>query len=159
MACEGNTKKWSTAKEVPKTEAATTCLGNPTICNDNNVVFNEDEAKEERKENEYAFKIGITDPVEIAVCIERTDLDVSDNSSNKFSIDHSKRGTAKCMVCKKPIAKNELRIGKLVPFKTKQILQFYHVPCMFTSFRKAKIISNTICNTNDIDGFDKLDPD
>ena len=30
---------------------------------------------------------------------------------------------------------------------------------MFASFQMAKIISNIICNTNDIDGFDKLDPD
>ena len=41
----------------------------------------------------------------------------SSQTGNKFSIDHSIRGTAKCKVCKKIIPKDELRIGKSVLFK------------------------------------------
>ena len=42
-------------------------------------------------------------------------------SINRFSVDYAVRGTAKCKVCKKLINRNDLRIGKLVPFKTKHI--------------------------------------
>ena len=40
-----------------------------------------------------------------------------------FSVDYCKRTTTKCKVCKKKIPKDELRIGKLVLFKGKHILQ------------------------------------
>ena len=63
---------------------------------------------------------------------------------NKFNVDYSKRGMAKCKVCNKLIAKNELRIGKLVPFKVRSILRYFHVKCLFESLTKAKIVTNVI---------------
>ena len=41
-------------------------------------------------------------------------------SSNKFSVDYAKRGTAKCRKCKKAIEKDLFRIGKYTIFKEKK---------------------------------------
>ena len=43
-------------------------------------------------------------------------------TGNKFSVDYSKRGTAKCKVCRKSIGKGEIRIGKSAPYKACHIL-------------------------------------
>ena len=75
---------------------------------------------------------------------------------NKFSVDYSKHGTAKCKACVKVIAKNELRIGKLVPFKNVYIKQYYHMDCAFGSFQKARVVTNVISNVYEIDGFDHI---
>ena len=44
------------------------------------------------------------------------------SNGNKFTIDYSKRGTAKCRKCKKIIPKDILRIGKNAMFKEKHII-------------------------------------
>jgi hypothetical protein len=75
---------------------------------------------------------------------------------NKFSVDYSKRGTAKCNKCKKQITKGEIRIGKSVAFKAKYILQYYHVECVFDSFHKARLATNIITSINEIDGLDSI---
>ena len=75
---------------------------------------------------------------------------------NKFSVDYSKRGTAKCKVCKKVIVKNEIRIGKSVPFKTTHIIQYQHVNCTFKRFQKARVASNVITEVSEIDGFETI---
>ena len=79
-------------------------------------------------------------------CSTISNLDIQPNnaeicnsiSDNIFSIDYSKRGTAKCKKCKKIIAKGVVRIGKKVPFKVGHIVQFFHLECAFQSFLKAK---------------------
>ena len=83
--------------------------------------------------------------------------DINDNTNdatsvNKFSIDYSKRGTAKCRKCKKVISKGIVRIGKNVPFKVGHIIQYYHVDCAFKSFLKAKLETSVITNIDEIDG-------
>ena len=70
-----------------------------------------------------------------------------------FSIDYSKRGTAKCKVCKKAIYRHEIRIGKLVPYKTEHITRYLHVDCAFNSFRRARLVSNVVKDTSELDGF------
>ena len=52
-------------------------------------------------------------------CDDHKDTHKSDNANtwNKFCVDYSKRGKAKSKVCKKPIIKDELRVGMYVPFK------------------------------------------
>ena len=87
--------------------------------------------------------------------------DINDNpndatSVNKFSIDYSKRGTAKCRKCKKVISKGIVRIGKNVPFKAGHIIQYYHVNCAFESFLKAKLETNVITSINEIDGIESV---
>ena len=49
--------------------------------------------------------------------------------------------------------KNELRIGKQVPFKKKMIKQYYHIECSFSSFRKARKSENIINDVNILSGY------
>ena len=77
-------------------------------------------------------------------------------SYNKFSVDYCKKGTAKCKKCKKLISKDNLRIGKRVPFKVGYIRQYFHVKCAFISFRKARHVSNIIQEITEVDGVDTI---
>ena len=77
---------------------------------------------------------------------------------NKFSIDHSKNGRAKCKECGKLIARGELRIGKLVSFKDIYIHQFHHLTCAFESFKRARVLSSVISKASEVDGIVMLTP-
>ena len=78
------------------------------------------------------------------------------NTANKFCIDYSKRGTAKCKICKKCIPKNELRIGVYTVFKGKTITNFHHVTCFFQKMKRARVALNVIQAPTDIDGFEEI---
>ena len=78
---------------------------------------------------------------------------------DKFSIDYSKQGTARCRKCKKVIPKGYVRIGKTVPFKVGHITQYFHVDCAFESFLKAKLETNVITDINEIDGIESVPAD
>ena len=71
-------------------------------------------------------------------------------------MDYSKLGTAKCRKCKKNVPKGELRVGKRVPFKVVHIIQYFHINCAFALFQKARISTNVISNTEDIDGINAI---
>ena len=71
-------------------------------------------------------------------------MEVEIDTPNKFCVDYSKRGTAKCKVCKKCIPKVELRMGMFTVFKGKTITIFHHVACFFKRMRKARIESNEL---------------
>ena len=73
-----------------------------------------------------------------------------------FSVDYSINGRAKCQACKKVIIKNHLRIGKTKMFKSKEILQFHHIPCAFEMFRSCRTLSNIIKAENEVKGFDVI---
>ena len=73
-----------------------------------------------------------------------------------FEVDYSKRGTAKCRKCRKCIQKDELRSGKPVIFNKKEILSYYHVPCLFKSFEKARDVQSIITDINHVSGLDAL---
>ena len=53
----------------------------------------------------------------------------------------------------KVIAKDELRIGKSVPFKAIYIVQYCHVECAFVSFWRARLTAIAITISNELDGF------
>ena len=53
------------------------------------------------------------------------------------------------------IAKQELRIGKLVAYKTEHI-RYFHVDCAFKSFRRARMVTNVIYHKSELDGFDLI---
>ena len=78
------------------------------------------------------------------------------DTGNKFCVDYSKRGTAKCKICKKCIPTNELRIGAYVFFKGKTITSFHHVTCFFRKMKRARVASNVIRSPSDIDGFENI---
>ena len=74
----------------------------------------------------------------------------------KFHIDYSVKGTAKCKQCKKLIDRGDLRFGKPVPYKDRMFLQYYHVPCMFKHFHKARVASCVVTDTDSLTGFTDL---
>ena len=47
-------------------------------------------------------------------------------AQRKFLVDYCKRGSTKCKRCRRKIPKDELRIGKSAPFKTKTITRHFH---------------------------------
>ena len=75
---------------------------------------------------------------------------------NIFKVDHSKWGTAKCGLCKKPIVKDGLRIRKSTIFESKHILWCFQFDCAFGSFQKARIAKNVISDISQLDGADNL---
>ena len=77
----------------------------------------------------------------------------------KFCVDYSIRGTAKRKKCKVLISNNDIRIGKSVPYKNIHILQYYHLQCIFALFRNARLATNVITNTDEIEGFEHLTVD
>ena len=77
-------------------------------------------------------------------------------TANKFCVDYSKRGTAKCKICRKCIPKSEVRIGAYAFFKGTTITIFHHVICFFQKMKRARAESNVVQTTNDIDGFDVI---
>ena len=77
-------------------------------------------------------------------------------TSNPFSIDYSKRETAKCQKCTKNIGQDELRMGKSLPFKGKLISRYFHVPCVFAMFRKARVATCIVAHSGGLDGFDAI---
>ena len=83
---------------------------------------------------------------------------VGKNKDNrkKINIDYSKMGTAKCKRRGQIIVKGELRIGKYVLFKRKYILQYYHLQCAFDSFHNARLVTNTVMDKKEIEGFENI---
>ena len=73
-----------------------------------------------------------------------------------FSIDYSKRGTAKCGKCNKAITKGEIRIGKSMKFKVGYISHYFHLDCIFKSFQRAKSTATIIKDINDINGIESI---
>ena len=74
----------------------------------------------------------------------------------KFLVDYCKRGRTKCKKCRLQIPEKELRIGKTVKFKTKFIIQYFHVKCTFDSFQNARNSSNVITCVDDINDIDLI---
>ena len=62
----------------------------------------------------------------------------------RWMVGYCKRGNTKCRRCRKKIPVAELRIGKPVKFKTKNIYHYFHVKCAFESFEKARSPANII---------------
>ena len=89
---------------------------------------------------------------------ESCNEEAGDDSGNKFKVDHSIRGTVKCKECKKVIAKGELRIGKYDLYKDKSFISFFHVKCAFSLFKRARVSTNVISCTSQVDGMDTLKP-
>ena len=81
-------------------------------------------------------------------------VQVENDTPNKFCVDYSKRGTARCKSCKKIIPKDELRMGMYTVFKGKTMISFYHVACFFKRMRRVE--SNVVQSSNEIDGFNEI---
>jgi DNA ligase-3 len=84
------------------------------------------------------------------------------SESRKFQVDYSKR-LSKCKnsSCKKEIEKGSLRIGKLIPNfmsddSDTDMKQYYHVECLFDSFRRARASTKIIESPDDIIDFETI---
>ena len=82
--------------------------------------------------------------------------DESKETSNKFVVDYSKTGKAKCRECKVCINQGDIRIGKHVPFKKIHILHYFHLTCAFNSFKRARVQSSVISKSSNIGGRDNI---
>ena len=146
MESKRDSKKRDAPHEVQKTG-----LDQSNVIQEANTSLNSNKENENDKDNNS----GSNAPLEDKKSIEN--VSVPDNNGNLdtcnlFTVDHSKRGTAKCQACSKSIAKDELRIGKTLLSKAKHILRYLHVGCAFASFRRARVERNVISDINQLDG-------
>ena len=146
MESQGKSKKRTTIEEAPEEETRSpTNLSQNIASNDSANMLNE----------------GIGNPMDTDDSNKGINATDSKNvmRGTIFSIDYSKRGTAKCKVCKKAIDRHELRLGKLVPYKTEHIIRYLHVDCAFNSFRRARLVSNVVKDSSELDGFELIKVD
>ena len=85
-----------------------------------------------------------------------TENNNSETTCNKFHADYSKRGTAKCRVCKKCIPKDALRIGMYTFFKGKTIMNYHHPTCLFKKMQNARVKSNVVQSLMEINGIEDI---
>lgn len=80
-------------------------------------------------------------------------------SDSKFLIDYSKRAS-KCKKCKVAIEKGSKRLAKLVPNafgeSDSDMKQYYHIDCLFDSFKRSKASTKIIESVDDIQFFDTI---
>ena len=83
-------------------------------------------------------------------------------SDTKFSADYSKR-VSKCKKCKQELPKGTVRIAKLTANffhdGDGEMKSYFHLNCIFESFKRAKATTKVIESTDDIDGFVSLEED
>ena len=80
-------------------------------------------------------------------------------SANKFCVEPSLSARSKCRKCKTMIPKGILRIGKLVPYKSAYIHHYFHIKCAFDAFRAARIQTNIVTDSTQLDGIDSIPED
>ena len=89
--------------------------------------------------------------------------DLSNMTENRYITCYAKLGTSGCKKCKQKIAKGALRIGKVVPnpFSDEggDMKQWYHPQCIFETFVRARAATKKIEDTDDLEGYDDLEPD
>lgn len=80
-------------------------------------------------------------------------------SDTKFSVDYSKR-VSKCKKCKTEIPKGDIRLAKLVPNffgdSDGEMKQFYHIKCLFDTFKRARSTTKVIESADDIQEFESI---
>ena len=83
-------------------------------------------------------------------------------SDAKFAADYSNR-LSKCHKCKQEIAKGGVRLAKLTANffhdGDGDMKQYFHIKCLFESFKRARATTKIIESTDEIDGFLNLESD
>ena len=90
------------------------------------------------KQNNLIFKDSYL--IECAITNEENNGGIEE--CNIFTIDHSRRGNAKCGSARKPSLRMNFASENQVFFKSKHILRYFRVGCAFGSFRKGQIAKN-----------------
>ncbi len=81
-------------------------------------------------------------------------------SDTRFSIDYSKR-LSKCKKCKTELGKGKLRLAKQVANafdsnNDSDMKLYYHIECLFDTFKRVRANSKKIESPDDIEGFSKI---
>jgi DNA ligase-3 len=83
-------------------------------------------------------------------------------SDTKFSADYSKRAS-KCKKCKQELPKGSARLAKLAANffhdGEGEMKSYFHINCLFDSFKRAKATTKVIESTDDVEGFIDLNDD
>ncbi|XP_052819765.1 DNA ligase 3-like [Mya arenaria] len=84
-------------------------------------------------------------------------------AENRYLAGYAKLGTSSCKKCKQKIDKGALRIAKLVsnPFSEDagDMKQWFHPPCIFETFVRARATTKKIEDPDDVEGFSDLQQD
>ena len=84
---------------------------------------------------------------------------MTESDEKPFAVELAKTGRAKCKKCQNPIAKNELRLAKLVasPFGDGKMKSWHHIPCIFEVFGRQRATTKKIDDPDeDIEGWQEL---
>ncbi len=79
-------------------------------------------------------------------------------ADTKFSVDYSKR-LSKCQKCKQEILKGDARLAKLTAnfFGGEgEMKSYFHFPCVFETFKRARVTTKVIESADEIDGLSDL---
>lgn len=102
------------------------------------------------------------------IIVESTTPVKSSGSANEFVIDYAKLGSSKCKNSKClqgkeniKIAKGSLRINKISegnPFHggDGQMNSYFHAPCIFEQFKRARAGTKVLDNLSELQGMEKL---
>ena len=135
MESQRDTKKQDVPEEVPETESQCFEIIENIVIQE---VSNLDTGIISNAVDQNNKIPNISKESYLTECANANEEDSNDIvKCNIFKVDHSKRGTAKYGLCKKPFVKDGLRIGQSIIFKSKHILRYFHVDCTFGSFKKA----------------------
>ncbi|XP_054481540.1 DNA ligase 3 [Anoplopoma fimbria] len=87
--------------------------------------------------------------------------DQPDMAEQRFIVEYAKRGTAGCKKCKDKIAKEVVRIGKVVPNpfseSAGEMKEWYHVKCIFEKLERARATTKKIEDITDLEGWEELE--
>ena len=78
-----------------------------------------------------------------------------------FHIEYAASARAKCIRCKQYISQNVPRFYKLdnLPRKATIIKRYYHVDCLFQSFKRARLLQNVINDQQEVGGLEDMPAD
>jgi len=86
--------------------------------------------------------------------------------NNRYVVQYAKTGRSKCKdtKCKETIKADTVRVGKLTKnvfdsSEEGQMYTWYHLPCIFSSLKRARKNTKKIEAEDDLEGFSDLKPD
>lgn len=81
-------------------------------------------------------------------------------ADTRYCIEYAKSGRSGCKKCKQTIEKGASRVGKVTanPFSDDggEMKQWYHVPCIFETFTRARATTKVVESPADLEGFTDL---
>lgn len=93
--------------------------------------------------------------------VDQIENDAGESEEKFFCIEQAKSGRSKCKKCKNTIDKGTVRLAKLManPFGTGKMKIWYHVPCLFETFKKQRATTPKIEKIADMAGYETMSVD